>query len=330
MLCRVLFSYPLLCLFLTGLLFQQSLLKCYSAQASSGVVLRRALRGQGAPAIYCRVGVSPLLSQDGVSTKAKHRDKQDGLHEDGDRTAGNGATGVMDWEQESETRDRRLCHRQQHGILGTEEKLGKGSRGHTCSWTCLSGTSVSPPRPCIQSPVLTGTRSGGLSVILRAKTDLSLPLLGPGCYQLPVLCCRMQRQTPQPPRTNTRAPGQCSAWMGQAHHINAHQLSPQVPHTVSLATGPHTGELCFSETMAHGTPCTPRALKIEPQSGMQQRSRPQVHISDALSNTPCRLGPAGLQTCRQSPGLHPSGRSAFQHQQHTRVLLRTERRDSVT
>lgn len=192
MLCRVLFSYPLLYLFLTGLLLQQSLLKCYSAWASSGAVLRRALRGQGAPAIHCKVGVSPLLSQDGASTKAKHRDKQDVQYEDGDRTAGNGATRVMDWEQESETRDRRLCHSQQHGILGTEEKLGKGSRGHMCSWTCLSGMSVSPPHPCIQSPVLT-----------------------------------------------------------------------------------------------------------------------------------CQLGPAGLQTCRQSPGLHPSGRSAFQHQQCTRVLLRT-------
>lgn len=256
MLCRVLFSYSLLCLFLTGLLFQQSLLKCYSAQASSGAVLRRALRGQGAPAIYCRVGVSPLLSQDGVSTKAKHRDKQDGQHEDGDRTAGNGATGVMDWEQESETRDRRLCHRQQHGILGTEEKLGKGSRGHTCSWTCLSGTSVSPPHPCIQSPVLTGTRSGGLSVILRAKTDLSLPLLGPGCYQLPVLCCRMQRQTPQPPRTNTTAPGQtvfCLDGTGPPHQCTP-VISTSAPHCV---IGLHTGELCFSETMAHGTPCTP-------------------------------------------------------------------------
>lgn len=110
--CRVLCSYPLLCLFLTGLLFQQSLPKCYGAQTSSGAVLRRALRRQGAAAIHRRVGVRPLLSQDGLSTKAKHRDKQDVQYEDGDRTAGNGVTGVMEWEQDSETRDRRLCHSQ--------------------------------------------------------------------------------------------------------------------------------------------------------------------------------------------------------------------------
>lgn len=180
MLSRVLLSYPLLCLFLTGLLLQQSLLKCYSGQASSGVILRRALRGEEALTIHHRVGLSPLLSQDGVSTKAKHRDKQDAQYEDGDRTAANGATRVMDWEQEFESRDRRLCHSQQHRILGAEEKMGKGSRGHVCPWTCLSGTSVSPPHPCIQSPVLTGTRRGGLSIILKAKM-VNLPPLGPGC-----------------------------------------------------------------------------------------------------------------------------------------------------
>lgn len=140
--------------------------------------------------------MSPLLSQDGVSTKAMHEEQQDVRHEDGDRTAANGATRVQDWEQESESRDRR--HSQQHGTVGAEEKLGKGSRSHVCPWTCLSGTSVSPPHPCIQSPGLTGTRRGGLSNTLRAKMSRSLPPLGPGCYWLPAQCCSMQGQTPQP------------------------------------------------------------------------------------------------------------------------------------
>lgn len=69
MLCRVLLSYPLLCLFLTGLLFQQSLLKCYSAQASSGAVLGRALRGEGAPAIHCEVDCLLCLARMGSPPK---------------------------------------------------------------------------------------------------------------------------------------------------------------------------------------------------------------------------------------------------------------------
>lgn len=156
------------------------------------------------------------------------------------RTVAHGATREMDWEQESETRDRRLCHSQQHRILGAEEKLGKESRGHICPWTCLFGMSVSPPHSCIQSPVLTGTRRKGLSIILRTKMDLSLPPLGPGCHWLPVSCCSTQEQTPQPLEK------QCSIWVGQAHHSNAHQPPPQVPHTAL-----HTAELCFSKTL-HG------------------------------------------------------------------------------
>lgn len=38
--------------------------------------------------------------------------------------------------------------------------MGEALRDQTCPWTCLSGTSVSPPHPCIQNPVLTGTRRG--------------------------------------------------------------------------------------------------------------------------------------------------------------------------
>lgn len=150
--------------------------------------------------------MSPLLSQDGVSTKAKHRDQQDVQYEDGDRTAANGATRVMDWEQESESRDRRLCHSQQHRIPGAEEKLGKGSRGHMCLWTCLSGTSVSPPHPCIQSPVLTGTRREGLSVI-QGQGGSQPP--SPGARLLLAPCPVLQRAG-----ANTTAPGQAEFCLG--------------------------------------------------------------------------------------------------------------------
>lgn len=194
--------------------------------------------------------MSPLLSQDGVSTKAKHRDQQDVQYEDGDRTAANGATRVMDWEQESESRDRRLCHSQQHRIPGAEEKLGKGSRGHMCLWTCLSGTSVSPPHPCIQSPVLTGTRREGLSVI-QGQGGSQPP--SPGARLLLAPCPVLQRAE----ANRVCLDKQSSAWVGQDHHSNAHQVPPQVPHTVSSATALHTGELCFSVTTAHSTPCVP-------------------------------------------------------------------------
>lgn len=42
--------------------------------------------------------------------------------------------------------------------IGSRGDAGQVSSSHTCPWTCLSGMSVSPPHPCIQSPVLTGTR----------------------------------------------------------------------------------------------------------------------------------------------------------------------------
>lgn len=58
--------------------------------------------------------------------------------------------------------------------------------------------------------------------------------------------------------------------------------------------------------------------------------RLQVPISAALSNTPCQLGPAGLHTSPQNPGLHLSARSASQRQQRTRVPLHTEETDSTT
>lgn len=49
------------------------------------------------------MGVSSLLSHD----VAKRRDKRNVQQKGGDRTAGNGAVGATDWEQESETSDRR-------------------------------------------------------------------------------------------------------------------------------------------------------------------------------------------------------------------------------
>lgn len=69
----------------------------------------------------------------------------------------------------------------------------------------------------------------------------------PGARVLPAPCLVLQRAG-----ANTTAPDkQCSAWMGQAHHISAHQLPPQVAHTVSSATALHRGDLCFSDTVAH-------------------------------------------------------------------------------
>lgn len=85
------------------------------------------------------MGVSSLLSHDVVSVKAKHRDKQNVQQKGGDRTAGNEAARVTDWEQKSETSDRRgitkeTVPQQTAQDIGSRREAGKSIKGAT--WAC--------------------------------------------------------------------------------------------------------------------------------------------------------------------------------------------------
>lgn len=106
-------------------------------------------------------------------------------------------------------------HSRQHRTSGAERTPDKATRGHARPWTCLSGTSVSPPHPCIQSPLLTGTRKGGMSAVPRAEPGLTRPppgwdtgpcpcwrLVSPGCT---ALLPTRQRARQEPPRPGEEA-----------------------------------------------------------------------------------------------------------------------------
>lgn len=134
------------------------------------------------------------------------------------------------------------------------------SRGHAYTWTCLSGTSVSPPHPCIQSPVLTGKRRGGMSVVLRAKPGLTHPP-SPRVWAgtlLPASCCNMQ------------VPGPSSAGRGLlslSHH-------PCCPSGSVHRNGP-------------SSPCTPgkRATILSPHPVMMQGSWAASHARMCMGGT---------------------------------------------
>lgn len=118
-------------------------------------------------------------------------------------------------------------HSRQHRTSGAERTPDKATRGHTCPWTCLSGTSVSPPHPCIQSPLPTGTRKGGMSAVPRAEPGLTRPPLGwdtgpcpcwrlvsPGCTapgRAPQPCCPRGSVPGKSPRGPTPQPAGCAA-----------------------------------------------------------------------------------------------------------------------
>lgn len=168
------------CAFSYVLLFQKSPLMSYSAWVPSGVVAQD-FKGEHQPPIGCTWGcllcsaISWFASKQNVEIRGMYTRKV----VTGEQGMGLQGTG---WEQESAMSDKRGLRKQtvpqqQRRTSGAEQMLGKASRGHRCPRTCLSGTSVSPPHPCIQSPLLTGTRKGGMSVVRRAEPGLTcLPL----------------------------------------------------------------------------------------------------------------------------------------------------------
>lgn len=139
------------------------------------------------------------------------------------------------------------------------------------------------------------------------------------------------------PKTSTVLPGQDSASM--LVHIRE-LIFTSCPQFVTGHCPAHTGELRASvQTVARGLPRPAPTSTLETAATIlcvaqwfrgSTEHRLRVPVPAALSNTPCQLGPAGLRTSLQSPGLHPSARSASQHQQRTRVPLHTEKRDSTT
>lgn len=120
-----------------------------------------------------------------------------------------------------------------------------------------------------------------------------------------------------------------AAWTGQCKRGNAHQRVNL--HKCSAIY--HQSLSCSGMPSPSPTSTWKRATTILNVAQCFRGStehRPQVHISAAASSIPCQLGPAGLHTSPQSPGLHLSARSASQHQQRTRGPLHTEKRDSMT
>jgi len=116
-----------------------------------------------------------------------------------------------------------------------------------CPWTCLSGTSVSPPHPCIQSPVLTGTRRAGMSGILRAKPGPTHPPPGPGLGPCSLSCAATRRRP-------------ATLWLAQAS--SATHTTP----AVHVAARPEMGPRKSS--------CTPgmRATTLTPHPASRQGS----------------------------------------------------------